>query len=66
MAVKEKLKAFFGRMVTGLLLILALNMGFEKTGLPLAVGINPVTAAATGFLGVPGVIMLYGIAGCRL
>lgn len=65
MAVKEKLKAFLGRMVTGLLLILALNMGFEKVGFPLVVGINPVTMAATGCLGVPGVIMLYGIAGCR-
>lgn len=62
---KERLKTFFLRMTTGLLLILALNMGFEKAGFTLAVGINPVTAAATGILGVPGVIMLYGIAGCR-
>lgn len=65
MAVKERLKTFFLRMTTGLLLILALNMGFEKAGFTLAVGINPVTAATTGILGVPGVIMLYGIAGCR-
>lgn len=66
MAVKEKLKNFFLRLVTGLLLILALNMCFEKAGLDLAVGVNPVTAAAAGVLGVPGVIMLYGIAGCKL
>ena len=66
MAVKNRIKNFFLRMVTGILLILALNMGFEKAGLALTVGVNPVTAVTTGVLGVPGVIMLYGIAGCKL
>ena len=62
----EKMKHFFLRMIAGVLLILALNMGFEKIGFPLNVGINPVTAAAAGVFGVPGVIMLYGIVGCGL
>ena len=62
---KEKVKQFFQRMVMGLLLILALNIGFDLVGIPLKVGVNPITAASCGFLGVPGVIMLYGIAGCK-
>lgn len=64
--VRERIKNFFLRMVTGLVLILALNFVFAQIGLPLAVGINPITAAASGLFGVPGVVMLYGIVGCGL
>lgn len=61
---KEPIKNFFLRMVTGILLILIVNFSFTQFGLPLTVGINPITAAASGLLGVPGVILLYGIVGC--
>lgn len=62
----EYIKNFLIRMVVGLILILGLNVVLGWIGLPLTVGINPLTAAASGFLGVPGVIMLYGIVGCGI
>ncbi len=63
---KEIIRRFLGRMAAGLMLILALNFVFEQAGIPLSVGLNPVTAVSVGTLGVPGVILLYGITGCRL
>lgn len=64
--VREQIKNFFLRMVIGLLMITVLNFVFMQIGLTLTVGINPMTAAAAGIFGVPGVIMLYGIVGCGL
>ena len=66
MGLKKRIQYFLLRMVTGLLLIAVLNGVFEKTGLSLFVGINPVTVTAAGVLGAPGVILLYGIVGCSL
>lgn len=61
-----KIKNFFRRMMAGLLLIMAVNLAFQKAGLSLSVGINPVTAIFTGTFGVPGVLVLYGISGCSV
>ena len=44
---------FFFRMAVGLVLIVAVNFVCTLANIPLWVGINPVTAAATGFFGVP-------------
>ena len=57
---------FFFRMAVGLVLIVAVNFVCTLANIPLWVGINPVTAAATGFFGVPGVLLLYGVVGYGL
>lgn len=56
---------FFVRMILGMALIFFLNQVFESIGIDLSVGYNVVSVAATGTLGVPGVLLLYGISGCR-
>ena len=45
---------FLIRMAVGVMLILVINGFF--------VGLNPITMAASGTLGVPGVALLYGVA----
>ena len=57
---------FFFRMAVGLVLIVAVNLVCTRANIPLWVGINPVTAAATGFFGGPGVLLLYGVVGYGL
>ena len=57
---------FFFRMAVGLGMIVTVNLICTMAEIPLWVGVNPVTAAATGFLGVPGVFLLYGITGYGL
>lgn len=57
---------FFFRMAVGLVLIVAVNFVCTLANIPLWVGITPVTAAATGFFGVPGVLLLYGVVGYGL
>lgn len=52
-------------MALGMALIFFVNQVFVSAGIGLTVGYNPVSMATTGTLGVPGVILLYGIAGCR-
>ena len=52
--------------VPNLVLIVAVNFVCTLANIPLWVGINPVTAAATGFFGVPGVLLLYGVVGYGL
>lgn len=59
----EGIKNFVLRMAAGLLLISILNPSFERVGIQARVGMNPVSAITAGVLGVPGVAMLYGIAG---
>lgn len=65
-SVKRLVWNFFFRMAVGLVLIVAVNFVCTLTGIPLWVGINPVTAATTGFFGVPGVFLLYGVVGYGL
>lgn len=55
----------FIRAVMGIALILVLNTCFLKADIDLEVGLNPFSITAVGALGVPGIVMLYGIAGCR-
>ena len=56
---------FLVRMALGMASIFFVNQVLVSAGIGLEVGYNPVSMAATGTLGVPGVILLYGIAGCR-
>lgn len=60
------LKNFFLRLVTGMAVIFAGNIILAKTGIDVSVGMNPISILTAGTLGLPGVAMLYGIAGCRL
>lgn len=56
---------FLVRMILGMALVFFLNQVFDSAGIRLSVGYNPVSAVMTGTLGVPGVLLLYGVAGCR-
>lgn len=61
----KRIYRFFVRMVLGMALIFFFNQVFDNAGIDLSVGYNVVSIAATGTLGVPGVLLLYGIAGCH-
>ena len=52
---------FILRMLVGILVIYVINQFLITKNIDLSVGINPVTLAATGVLGLPGVGLLYGI-----
>lgn len=52
---------FIIRVVIGLGLIFFINEYLSYKQIEVAVGINPVSAVVSGFLGVPGVVLLYGI-----
>lgn len=52
---------FIIRVVIGLGLIFFINEYLSYKQIEVAVGINPVSAAVSGLLGVPGVVLLYGI-----
>jgi len=62
---KEILMNFVIRMVMGVALILVTNQVLAKADVNISVGLNPVSVIAAGALGVPGVALLYGIAGCK-
>lgn len=62
---KEILKNFILRLVVGVLLITGVNYSLAQAGIGVEVGLNPVSLVAAGTLGIPGVAMLYGIAGCK-
>lgn len=53
---------FFIRAVVGMALIFFVNQFLDARGISLQVGLNPVTFAASGIFGTPGVALLYGIA----
>lgn len=53
---------FLIRMAVGVMLILVINGFFVSKEIPVRVGLNPITMAASGTLGVPGVALLYGVA----
>lgn len=50
------------RVFTGLLGIYLLNALLEKFALSLGVGLNGITALSVGLLGIPGFLMVYGVA----
>jgi len=61
---KEKnnfLVNFIIRAILGMAIIFALNRYFEYKEMALQVGWNAVSFLTSGFLGLPGVAMLYGI-----
>lgn len=62
----KRIYRFLVRMIIGMALIFFLNQVFDNVGLDLSVGYNAVSMAASGTLGVPGVLLLYGIVACRL
>lgn len=65
MSLKEILVKITIRTIFGVALILIVNPLLANAGIAISVGINPISVAASGILGVPGVALLYGIAGCR-
>ena len=52
---------FFVRVVVGIALVFFANEFVSLQGVPVQVGINPITVLTSGILGVPGVALLYGI-----
>lgn len=50
------------RIAAGLLAIYILNAILQGFNIDLAVGINALTALVIGILGLPGFVMLYGVA----
>lgn len=61
----EKKFGFLGhfvlRMIVGLIVICVVNYCLAIRNIPISVGVNPVSALVSGFLGLPGVALLYGI-----
>lgn len=57
----EWLLNFVLRAVLGTFAILFLNAAMQKLGIASGVGLNPVTVLTSGFLGFPGVAVLYGV-----
>ena len=58
---KELFINFFVRMIIGIAVIFLVNEFLVTKDIDMGVGINPVTVATAGVLGVPGVCLLYGI-----
>lgn len=52
---------FVLRMVLGVLLMYFANMAFRYYGMDFFVAINPISILISGFLGIPGIIVLYAI-----
>ncbi len=52
---------FMLRAVFGMIAIFLINSFLRDKGLQGSVGINPLSFATTGILGIPGVALLYGI-----
>ena len=52
---------FFVRVVVGKALVFFVKEFVSLQGVPVQVGINPITVLTSGILGVPGVALLYGI-----
>ena len=65
MVLKEYLLTFMIRVILGAAAILIVNQLLLKAGIDLWVGMNPLSLVAAGVLGLPGVALMYGIAGCR-
>ena len=55
----RKVASFAARGAIGALVVVFIN--FALGGFGLAVGINIITLAVMAFLGLPGVVMLYGL-----
>lgn len=53
---------FIVRAILGIGLIFFVNYFLEQKNIAITVGFNAISFLASGFLGLPGVAMLYGIA----
>lgn len=52
---------FVLRMVFGMVFIYFANQAFRYLGMNITVAVNPVSILTSGFLGVPGIAVLYGV-----
>jgi len=57
----RRVAAFGGRAVIGAACIAAVNFVLGSLGMAAAVGVNVLTMAVAAFLGIPGIMMLYGL-----
>lgn len=57
----ELLLNFLIRGIVGGMIICAVNKVMISQQMEILVGLNPYTVLTSGFLGIPGVAMLYGI-----
>lgn len=57
----EWLINFVLRSIMGTIAIYFINMGVTFLGFTTVVGINAVSVLTTGILGIPGIVMLYGL-----
>ena len=57
----ERLLNFGIRAVFGMIAVRLINSWMGEIGLEAGVGINPLSFLTTGFLGIPGVALLYGL-----
>lgn len=57
----EWLINFVLRSIMGTIAIYFINMGITFLGFTMVVGINAVSVLTTGILGIPGIVMLYGL-----
>ena len=57
----EWLLNFALRGIMGTIAIYFINMGVTFLGFTTVVGINAVSILTTGILGIPGIVMLYGL-----
>lgn len=57
----EWLINFALRGIMGTIAIYFINMGVTFLGFTTVVGINAVSILTTGILGIPGIVMLYGL-----
>ncbi len=57
----ERILNIFMRCILGTIAMYFLNSVLEKAGISLGVGINGFTVLASGILGLPGLLALYGI-----
>lgn len=55
------MKKFLGRAIMGMILIFCANYCLAAQEISLHVGLNGVTFLTSGTLGLPGVLLLYGI-----
>lgn len=52
---------FVLRMIFGIIVIYFGNYVFKYYDLDICIAINPISILVSGFLGIPGVVVLYGI-----
>ena len=57
----EKIINFLIRAVLGLALIFFINQFLEGQSIPAFVGLNLISFLAAGFLGIPGIGLMYGM-----